>query len=142
MENSLYNKLHSTIKITNSLSLTCSNPKQQKNFFGHAISNEKEKFRILQNRKGHHNKRNLSYLMFYGSNDLMIRIDLNGQAHNGVKTPHVHINNEEYNFGKVAIPLSKLKSYNVTEDIIESLSEFLKYNQFDLTSIKIDEPLL
>lgn len=118
MENSLYNKLHKTIKINTPLNLTCAKQSEQKNFSGHAISNKSDKYRVLQNRKGHHNKSNLSYLMFHGTADIMIRIDLSGQIHNGIKTPHVHIFNEKYNYGKTAIPLKQLNNYNVTEDII------------------------
>ncbi|MGJ3977407.1 DUF6978 family protein [Levilactobacillus brevis] len=142
MENNLYNKLHNTIKINVPLNLTCANPTKQKNFKGHAISNESDKYRILQNRKGHHNKNNLSYLMFHGNNDIMIRVDLNGQTHNGIRTPHVHIFNEDYNDGKIAIPLNGLKDYNVTDDIIESLAEFLKFNNFDLDSVTINKTLI
>ena len=67
----------------------------------------------------------------------MIRIDISGQEHDGVDTPHVHIFDEEHENGRIAIPLSDLPNYDPTDDVVKSLYEFLKYNEFDTKGIQI-----
>lgn len=142
MEQPLYNELHKIIKITNSSLLVCALPGQQRYFSGHAIANSSIQFKVVQNRKGHHNPNNLSYVLFHGSSEIMIRVDLNGQEHAGVKTPHIHIYNEDFKNGKLAIPLNEMANYNVTEDIIESLAAFLKYNNFEIKNTLITKPMV
>ena len=142
MEDSRYNELHNILKNTTSNKLICAVPGDQKAFNAQAVSNSKEKFRVIQNRKGHHNKNNLTYVLFHGTSELMIRIDLNGQDHNGLKTPHVHIFDEDHQNGHKAIPLSDIENYNGTEEIITSLSEFLKYNTFDISNNNITTSLV
>ena len=44
--------------------------------------------------------------------------------------------------GSLAIPLAAIPSYNATNDIINSLIEFLKYNNFDLNSLQVSEQLV
>lgn len=39
--------------------------------------------------------------------------------------------------GRIAIPLSDLPNYDPTDDVVKSLYEFLKYNEFDTKGIQI-----
>ncbi|KRL70439.1 hypothetical protein FD08_GL001183 [Lentilactobacillus parakefiri DSM 10551] len=54
----------------------------------------------------------------------------------------MHIFDDEHDNGFLAIPLDKLEKYNLTEDIIESLQEFLKYNNFDINELSIEQKLI
>jgi len=131
MENTAYLKLHALIKITSSNLLSNANSNAQISFSAHAIANSKERFRIIQNRKGHKNKENLSYVLFHKQTDIMVRVDLNGAAHNGLPTPHIHIFDEAHQNGKLAIPLDNLDTYVQSDDLTTSFLAFLTYNQFD-----------
>ena len=72
----------------------------------------------------------------------MIRSDVIGATHENVPTPHVHIFDAAHNNGRVAVPLSDFLNYSPTTDIKESLAEFLKYNNFDISGISITEPIV
>ncbi|WP_225364532.1 DUF6978 family protein, partial [Lentilactobacillus parakefiri] len=78
----------------------------------------------------------------YKKSEVLLRIDLVGATHRGIPTPHVHIFDDEHDNGFLAIPLDKLEKYNLTEDIIESLQEFLKYNNFDINELSIEQKLI
>lgn len=92
---------------------------------------------MIQNRKGHHRKNNLSYVL-RGNHGLIIRININGKQHQGISTPHVHIFDDSHNNGSEVIPLSDLKNYaNLSDDIIQSLKAFLSYNNFDMEGLTI-----
>ena len=67
----------------------------------------------------------------------MLRIDIAGAPHNGLDTPHVHIYDDTHEQGRLAIPLSELESYRLTDEIIESLVAFLEYNNFDSNNLVI-----
>lgn len=137
MENSTYNYLHELPKVLNNKRLYCSPYGKQTAFTGRGILKPDEKFRVVQNRKGHRRNNNLTYLLLHKQNNIMIRIDINGQEHDGVDTPHVHIFDEEHENGRIAIPLSDLPNYDPTDDVVKSLYEFLKYNEFDTKGIQI-----
>ena len=131
MENSTYLQLHNLIKVTNRDLLTLAVPDGQVAFYGHALSNSGEKFRIVQNRKGHKNKNNLTYVLFHKQTEIMIRIDLHGAAHHGLSTQQVHIFEVQHQNGNKSIPLANLEDYDLSDDIMESLLAFLTYNQFE-----------
>ncbi|HJA22826.1 MAG TPA: hypothetical protein H9958_01180 [Candidatus Limosilactobacillus intestinavium] len=137
MKNSDYNYLHKLPKIINRNHLFCAPYGEQTSFNGNGTLDTSEKFRVVQNRKGHRRNNNLTYILFYKQNNIMIRIDINGQRHEGVETPHVHIFDEEHSNGLEVIPLSKLPDYTPTDDIVQSLYEFLKYNNFDTKGLSI-----
>ena len=44
--------------------------------------------------------------------------------------------------GQHAIPLTNLVNYNCTDEIVTSLMEFLKYNNFEISDITIEQPLI
>lgn len=132
MENDRYVELHQLPKVTNKSKLYCALPGEQQIYYGHAVFNDKELFKVIQVRKGHIRKKDLTYVLMYKKSEVLLRIDLVGATHRGIPTPHVHIFDDEHDNGFLAIPLDKLEKYNLTEDIIESLQEFLKYNNFDI----------
>lgn len=137
MKNNDYNYLHELPKSVNKNHLFCAPFGKQISFSGNGTLDTSEKFRVLQNRKGHRRNNNLTYILFYKQNNIMIRVDINGQRHEGVDTPHVHIFDEAHCNGLKAIPLSKLSNYAPTDDIVQSLYEFLKYNNFDTNGLSI-----
>lgn len=137
MDNKDYNYLHNLPKSTNKDHLFCAPFGEQTSFNGTGTLDPTEKFRVVQNRKGHRRNNNLTYILFYKQNNIMIRVDINGQRHDGVETPHVHIFDKKHNNGLKAIPLSKLPNYDTTDDIVQSLYEFLKYNNFSTKGLRI-----
>lgn len=120
MEDNNYRHLYNLPKQLNQKQLYCAPYGTQKSFNGCAIFSPAQKFRVVQNRKGHRRANNLTYVLFYRQNEIMIRIDINGQKHKGIETPHAHIFDNKHNNGKSAIPLRELKNYNLTDDIVKS----------------------
>ena len=92
-----------------------------------------EHFKIIQNRKGHRRKDNLSYLLLHGNNQPMIWVDINGQTHHGIPTPHAHVFTDEFTNGEIAIPIDRLSKHLSSTQVVSSFLEFLKYNNFTLT---------
>ncbi|MFD1125281.1 DUF6978 family protein [Lentilactobacillus raoultii] len=137
MENHKYLKLHNYPKITNQTRLYCANQGQQESYAGHAIFDNTEKFQVIQARKGKIRKDDLTYVLLYKRSEIMLRIDLVGATHKGIPTPHVHIFDHDHCDGFDAIPLSSLKNYNPSDDIVISLFEFLKYNNFETRELLI-----
>ena len=137
MDNKDYNYLHNLPKSTNKDHLFCAPFGEQTSFNGTGTLDPTEKFRVVQNRKGHRRNNNLTYILFYKQNNIMIRVDINGQRHDGVETPHVHIFDKKHNNGLKAIPLRNLHNYDETDDIVQSLYEFLKYNNFSTKGLRI-----
>ena len=127
MKNSEYKALHDLPKKTKSTHLLCAANGQQANYDGFALLEPSNTFKIIQNRKGHRRTNCLSYMLFHHKSEKMIRIDLNGKPHEGVATP---------------IPLTNLVNYNCTDEIVTSLMEFLKYNNFEISDITIEQPLI
>lgn len=142
MKDSEYNKLHVLSKQLNKNRISCAANGTQEKFEGHSTFNKNEKFTIIQNRKGKRRKDNLTYVLLHNSSQIMIRIDINGASHQKVPTPHVHIFDDKHNQGLTAIPLKELKDYDSTDDIINSLIEFIKYNNFNLNDIHFDEKIV
>lgn len=140
MENSEYNRLHILPKKLNKHSIYCAANGKQEKYNGQGVFNKNEKFTVIQARKGKRRKNTLSYVLLYKS-EIMVRVDINGAAHHGVETPHIHIFDENHNQGDTAISISNLKQYDPTDEIIQSLIEFLNYNNFD-TNVKIQEKIV
>jgi len=135
MKDDEYQKLHDYPKTVNRNKIYCAPQGAQKIIKGHATFDPDKEFRVIQVRKGHIRKNDLSYVLMYKS--IMIRIDLIGATHQGIPTPHVHIFDEKHNDGLDVIPLFDIENYNQTSDIIESLATFLKYNNFELSDLSI-----
>ena len=127
MDNKDYNYLHNLPKSTNKDHLFCAPFGEQTSFNGTGTLDPTEKFRVVQNRKGHRRNNNLTYILFYKQNNIIIRVE----------TPHVHIFDKKHNNGLKVIPLSKLPNYDTTDDIVQSLYEFLKYNNFSTKGLRI-----
>ena len=126
MENEQYQQLHDLPKDLDDHNIDVAAPGTQVELPGHGKFDKKKKFIVIQNRKGHHRKNNLTYVL-RSNLGVMIRIDINGTMHHKVPTPHVHIFDEAHNNGTEVIPLAKLANYtNISDDIIESLKAFLK----------------
>ena len=140
MENKEYQKKHNYPKAMNKPDIPCATQGEQRVFNAHAIFNSNEQFKVIQVRKGHIRKTDLSYVLMYKSSSVMLRIDIIGATHQGIPTPHVHIYDVDHEQGCLAIPLSQLKGYLPTSNIVDSLVEFLKYNNFDLKDVQIYEP--
>ena len=108
-----------------------------------AKNDDNIKFELVVNRKGHKNPDNLTYQMVsLKPRRLIIRLDVSGAPHlnpNGeqIPTPHVHIFNEEYMQGKIAIPLEDLTDLRLVSRLHESIRFFLDYNNVDTTSVLI-----
>lgn len=137
MEDDKYIKLHQYPKILNQIHLYCAVQGSQESYNGHAVFKSSESFRVIQVRKGKRRKNDLTYVLMYRKSEIMLRIDLIGATHNGIDTPHVHIFDQTHSDGFDAIPLSSLGNYNPTDDVVQSLYEFLKYNNFETAGISI-----
>lgn len=142
MENNKYGELENVTKVTNQNNITCAKFGDQRAYLAHAISNDSIKFRVLQNRKGHLNKHNLTYILFYKKDEIMVRVDISGAVHDKIKTPHIHIFDETHNNGKNAIPISKIKGYTGSDEVVKSFSEFLNYCNFSIEEMVIQEALV
>lgn len=140
MKNDEYKRLHKLPKKLNRNKIYCAALGTQEKFYGHGTFNSNEKFTVIQVRKGKRRKNSLTYVLLYKS-EIMVRVDVNGAAHHGVHTPHIHIFDDEHNQGEIAISLSEIKNYDETDEIIKSFIEFLKYNKFDL-NITIQEKIV
>lgn len=135
MKDKKYNELHNLDKTLKKRIITCARKGEQVKLDGYAIFKKSKKFSVIQNRQGHKFSL-LSYVLMYKSS-VLIRVDIIGRAHKGIPTPHVHICNEKYDNGCLAIPLSKLKKYKENDDIVDSLYNFLQYNNFEINSLQI-----
>lgn len=109
-----------------------------------AADNDKNKFTLVMNRKGHYNKEKATYIMmsnYYGG--ALVRLDLTGPDHYNydtdeyIPTPHLHIMNEQHLNGQRAIALDNTLNVEFKLDLAESLRYFLEYNNVDLTEIQL-----
>lgn len=137
MEDNKYIKLHQYPKVLNQTHLYCAVQGTQEAYNGHAVFKSSEIFRVIQARKGKRRKNDLTYVLMYKKSEIMLRIDLIGATHNGIDTPHVYIFDQEHSDGFDAIPLSNLNNYNPTNDVVQSLYDFLQYNNFETKEISI-----
>lgn len=141
MTNDEYARLSNLPKKLTKNHLQCAAEGSEESFNGYATFDSTQKFRVIQNRCGHKSKI-LTYVLIHNPSKIMLRVDLQGKPHNGLPTPHVHIYDDDHDNGSLAIPLAAIPSYNETNDIINSLIEFLKYNKFDLNSLQVSEQLV
>ncbi|KIX90217.1 hypothetical protein TP70_08880 [Staphylococcus microti] len=78
----------------------------------------------------------------------MIRFDVNGSDHYNstndtlVPTPHLHIFTEEFDNGRIAVPLSDLQSEQLIEALIDSLEFFMDYSNINCENVTIETNLL
>lgn len=138
MEQEIFDLLFNCRKMIEDTLLSIPDQGSQRKYQAKNIDDENESFSLVINRKGHLNKNTLTYLSSsrFG---VMVRLDMRGAPHNDVETPHVHIFDEIHNNGRDAIHLSKLTDITILEDIYDSLSFFLEYNNFE--EIDIDTTL-
>ena len=142
MDNQTYQQLHDLPKELDNPNISVAAPFSQVILPGRGKFVPKKKFIVIQNRKGHHRKNNLSYLLRSNSGTL-IRIDINGKTHSHVPTPHVHIFDEAHQNGVDAFPLAKLKNYlSQSTDVSESLLAFLDYNNFETKNLIFSKSLV
>lgn len=142
MENNDINNVIKLPKFLYESNLHCAAKGQKQDFFGRSTFDESKKFRVHQNRVGHLNSNFLTYILFSNKSKPIIRIDLNGKSHHGIPTPHVHIMDKEHHNGQIAIPLSDLNDYQITDDVVNSLKSFLAYTNFETNNLTIDEKLV
>ncbi|CBL91481.1 MULTISPECIES: DUF6978 family protein [Leuconostoc] len=101
------------------------------------------KFDLIINKKGHRNK-DIFSLVIMSSNypdKIMMRLDYSGSSHKGVETPHVHIFDEQHDFGSKAISLQNLSSIMINQ-YMDALTWFLKENSVDMSGVQIQETIV
>ncbi|MBC9808209.1 DUF6978 family protein [Carnobacterium maltaromaticum] len=106
------------------------------------LNEYEEKFNLLINRKGHLDPNKLTYIMSSKSlGGLLVRLDMAGPPHTGIDgidipTPHVHIFDEEHNYGSIVEPLSELSNHDIVDELYDSLIAFLLYNNVETKNIE------
>lgn len=104
------------------------------------VDDKNEQFDMIINRKGHLNKENLTYQMMSRTlRGVLVRLDCSGAPHADVPTPHIHIFDEEHDFGRKAIGLQDIE-VDLAHEMFESLIYFLDYNHVDYSGVIL--PLL
>ncbi len=138
MEDELFQQLFLCRKIIIDTLIKLPPQGEQSTYAARKIDDESEEFQVIVNRKGHLNPDNLTYQLIsrYG---ILVRIDMSGAPHEDVDTPHVHIFNEEYDNGRIAIALQEIKDVSLLQDIYDSFTFFLQYN--NIKEVDIDTPL-
>lgn len=137
MDEFTYKRLMECIKILNNNILEFPEQGEQNIHFAYNLKNKKEKFELLINRKSHYNPDYLTLILRATNNGTLVRFDINGQTHNDVETPHVHIFNEKYDFGTKAIPLSQIADFNLNLSLRDALLIFMDYTNVSTRNIKI-----
>lgn len=143
MEKSLYESLLKKIKIFENNIVRLPIPGEQSKHTLIHIIDDSEKFRLIINKKGHRNPDNLTILlnsMSYKSP--MIRFDVNGSDHAQVPTPHLHIFTEEYDNGKIVIPLSDITNKELVNELLDSLEFFMNFANIKPDNVIIEPNLL
>lgn len=108
-----------------------------------ALYNSKQKFVALMNRKGHQNKKNLTFMIRSTTDGAMMRFDVYGAPHkNKIPTPHVHIFDEAHDNGINPIPLSQFTDLTLCDSLEEQLEEFLRYNNVQTENIGVTRPVI
>lgn len=106
-------------------------------------------FELVINRKGHYNKEKMTYLMnskrYKG---LLVRLDVTGAPHfnyeenRTIPTPHLHIMDEEHNYGRIAVPLDEIKDFQLHKQLSSYINDFLVYNNVEVDDVNVQESLL
>jgi hypothetical protein len=94
--------------------------------------NSRDKFVIDVNRKGKINIKKATYQTRYQKTIQLLRLDIAGQPHTNpdgeeITCPHLHIYKEGYG-DSWAFPIDE-NIFSNTEDLVQSLIEFLSYNK-------------
>lgn len=137
MDEFTYKRLIQCLKILNNNILEFPEQGKQNIHYAYNLNNRKEKFELLINRKSHYNPDYLTLLLRSTNNGTLVRFDINGQIHNDVETPHVHIFNEQYDFGRKAIPLSNIADFDLNLSLRDALLIFMDYTKISTSNIKI-----
>lgn len=134
MEDELFKTLFECRKILLETLIKLPQPGEQNVFDARKYNDEHEKFKVIVNRKGHYNPDNLTYQLTsrFG---ILVRIDMSGAPHANIDTPHVHIFNKEFDFGRKAIALNDITDAILLKDMIDSFTFFLRYNNIDTVDI-------
>ena len=132
MDEFTYKRLIQCLKILNNNILEFPEQGKQNVHYAYNLNNRKEKFELLINRKSHYNPDYLTLILRSTNNG-----DINGQIHNDVETPHVHIFNEQYDFGRKAIPLSNIADFDLNLSLRDALLIFMDYTKISTSNIKI-----
>ena len=149
MHQNLYNELLKKIKVfeNNIIKLPILGEQTKHNIIH--IIDDSEKFKLFINKKGHRNPENLTILLnsvSYKSN--LIRFDVNGSDHSNppnyerIPTPHLHFINEEYDYGRIAIPLHEIVDIELIDEIVDALEFFMDYTNIKHENIIIKSKLL
>ena len=140
MESNCFQELLNCIKLLEQKTIQFPDVGKQRKYRLYCISDKNEKFELIINRKGHLNQQNLTYqLMSHTLKGVLVRLDCNGAPHDDVDTPHVHIFDEEHDYGRIAIGLGDLE-VNLANELLDSLIYFLDYTNVNYANVAI--PLL
>lgn len=136
MEKETFDLLFSCFKIIKENMVVIPEQGTQLKYTATKSDDERETFNMYINRKGKLNTEYLTYLL-HSRHGILVRLDMDGTPHENYKgdmieTPHLHIFNQENNFGKIAIPLSSVTNIELLEDISSSLKYFMLYNNIEL----------
>lgn len=137
MDEFTYKRLIQCLKILNNNILEFPEQGKQNIHYAYNLNNRKEKFELLINRKSHYNPDYLTLILRSTNNGILVRFDINGQIHNDVETPHVHIFNEQYDFGRKAIPLSNIADFDLNLSLRDALLIFMDYTKISTSNIEI-----
>lgn len=141
MNKELFNRLYQSLKILYQNRIEIPEPGYQLKYLARQSDDEREEFTIIINRKGYLNPDYLTY-QINSRHGILIRIDMDGQPHENrnnqlIETPHVHIFNEAYDNGKIAIALNEITDVKLLVTIIDSLNFFFEYNNISLNNIQL-----
>lgn len=148
MDIQTYNYFIKKIKVFKAKVLTIAPPGDQSrhNLYNHV--DKDEKFTLIVNRKGHRNLHNLTILLNkVTKNEILVRFDVNGSDHQNpdgtiIPTPHLHLYNDEYDNGGIAIPLSEVSDTSLIKELDDSLEFFMNYTNIKKENVKITTKLL
>lgn len=101
------------------------------------------KFDLIINKKGHRNKDVFSLVIMSNNypDKIMMRLDYSGSTHRGVETPHVHIFDEQHEYGSKAVSLADLSSFAVGQ-YMDALQWFLEENSVDVVGVEIQQSIV
>lgn len=149
MDTNLYNQLISQIKKLENKTISLPPFGEQDKYSLFNRDNKKEKYFLVVNRKGHRNKDNLTLLInSQVYKETLIRFDINGSDHfnyednHNIPTPHLHIFNEEYSNGQLAIPLHNVYDKQLIDELMDGLEFFMDYSNIMRDNVVIEPTLI
>ncbi|WP_416150209.1 DUF6978 family protein [Salipaludibacillus sp. HK11] len=118
------------------------NPTEYSKIEAVSVKSSKDKFIFDINRKGQYNINKCTYQTRYKKSVRLLRLDLEGPPHDNpdgttVECPHIHIYREGYDLSW-AFPLPDIIDTN-SEDLIQTLVDFLEYNKVQLSNYSFEE---